>query len=324
MALKYQENLLEIIATAIETKEIHYREIRRRVEKILGYEMKSDNKLLKRLDGMVDDGLLTKYDKTGKRGTKVFYSLTDKGKRKHQLKILGISTEVQKRKNLYQFLIFFEIYKRGTLLTKRQLQIFLRKIGSSVDKLEKLQDGKLSISPNIVNFKPVNGVGIMSITQNHRGKFNSVYYYAIMPGFSIKEFVLYVELLKFGIEPRPFTSDPARLRVPFINYISFTRKEILSAAKTLQEYGLLESRTILGEERFLITDENLRCLIGSIWWVHIIDVHMLHLKLIHKRPTDKDKEYLKLFVDEKVANKLRIYANDIRISNKQVKQDRKK
>ena len=99
---------------------------------------------MKRLSDMVNDGMLIKDDKTGKRGTRVFYSLTDKGKRKHHLKILGTGTEVQKRRNLYQLLIF-EIYKRGSLLSKRQLISFLRNIGSSINKLERLQDNMLII-----------------------------------------------------------------------------------------------------------------------------------------------------------------------------------
>lgn len=320
MGLKYQENLEEMIATVLEKGNAHTNEIHRNVERILGYSI-SDNKLRNRLSGMVNDNLLNKYDETGKRGTKVFYSLIEKGKRKHQLKILGTNTEVQKRKNLYQLVIFFEMYKRGSLLTKRQLQIFLRKIGSSIDKLEKLQDDKHS---NIVNFKPINGAEIMAITQDHRAKFSRTYYYVITPGLSVKEFVLYVKQLKFGVEPHPFTTYPARHHVPFINYTSFTRKEILSAVKTLKEDGLLESRTILDEERFVIKDENLRSLIWTIWWVHTLDVHLLHLKLIHKRPTDRDKEYLRSFVDEKVANKLRIHAYDIRMSNKHKAQARKK
>ena len=321
MELKYQENLLEVIATVIEDKRIHHNEILRRCQVRLGYTI-SHNKILNRLSNMVDNGVLTKHG-TGRRGTKEFYSLTDKGKKKHQLNILGNDTKLQKRKSLYQLLIFFEAYKRGALLSKRQLSVFLRKIGSSINELEKLQDNNFSICFNLVNFKPINGVEIMAVAQNHKAKFSRTYYYVVTPGFSIKEFVMYVKLLKFGIEPHPFTSYPAILHVPFVSYISFTRKEVLSAAKTLEEYGLLESRTILGEKRFVIKDENLRRLIDSIWFVHILDVHLLHLKLIHKRPTDRDKEYLRSFVDEKIANKLRIHANDIRISNKQRKQPQK-
>jgi hypothetical protein len=130
--------------------------------------------------------------------------------------------------------------------------------------------------------------------------------------------------LKLGIEPHPFASYPAILHIPFISYTSFTRKEILSAVKTLKEYGLFGSRTILGEERFVIMDKNLWRLIGRIWWVHMLDVHLLHQKLIHKRPTDRDREYLRSFVNEDVADKLRIDAHDIRTSNKQKTQAQKK
>ncbi|MGC1133313.1 MAG: hypothetical protein WA941_10850 [Nitrososphaeraceae archaeon] len=138
-------NIEEMIATVLEKGKVHTNKIHRNVEKKLGYSI-SDNKLRNRLSGMVNDDLLNKYDNS-KRGTMVSYSLKERGKRKHQLKILGSNTEVRKRKTLYQLLIFFEMYKRQPLLTKRQLQIFLRKIGSSIDKLEKLQDDNIHLAP---------------------------------------------------------------------------------------------------------------------------------------------------------------------------------
>jgi DNA-binding PadR family transcriptional regulator len=323
--LKYQENLSEIIATALENKKVHYREIRRRVEKILGYELRSDNRPLKYLSDMVDDDILTRYDKTGKRGTKVFYSLTDKGKRKHHLKILGTGIQVQKRRNLYQLLIFFEMYKRGSLMSKRQLMNFLRIIGSSIDKLERLQEDIPSISPNLINFKPINGIEITAITQHKQETRSSrTYYYVIIPGFSVEEFVMYLKLLKFGMEPRPFTSYPAILQTPFISYMSFTKKEVLSAIKTLKEYGLIKNIiSIYHEKRFVLENENLRRLISLVWLVQLLDVHLLYLRLIHKRPSPRDKEYLRLYVNEEIATKLRNLAYDIRY-NKQAPDDLRK
>jgi DNA-binding PadR family transcriptional regulator len=325
MVLKYQEDFSEIIATALENKKIHYREIRRCVENILGYKLKSDNKLLKCLSDMVNDELLTKYDRTGKRGTKVFYSLTDKGRRKHQLKILGTDTRTQKRIALYQLLIFFEAFKRGNLLSKRQFSVLLKKIGSSIDRLERLQNDKQSISSNVINFKPINEIEIIAIVQHpQKTRAARTYYYVVIRGFSVEEFFMYLRLLKFGIEPKPFTPYPAILQIPFVSYTSFTKKELLSAVETLKKYGLIERDTsIPSEKRFRIRNENLRHLIYSVWLVQILDVHLLHLRLIHKKPSMRDKEYLKSYMNEEIATKLRNLAYDIR-HNKQAPEDLKK
>jgi hypothetical protein len=74
---------------------------------------------------------LTKDDPTqGKRGSKVFYALTDKAKKKYRLGILGTDEKIEKCKNLYQLLIFYEVYKRSNPISERKLHRFLRRIGS--------------------------------------------------------------------------------------------------------------------------------------------------------------------------------------------------
>lgn len=69
----------------------------------------------------------------------VYFSLTDKAKRKYGLRILGINKKVEERKRLYKLLIFFEVYKRRPLLTEKQLSRFLEQIGSSINGLEKVR-----------------------------------------------------------------------------------------------------------------------------------------------------------------------------------------
>ena len=95
MGFKYeQEDIWNVIATAILENEnklnrIHYKEIHRRVKRIIVHSI-SDTKLLKTLSDMIHEGELIKYDPTqGKRGSKVFYTLTDKAKEKYRLRILG-------------------------------------------------------------------------------------------------------------------------------------------------------------------------------------------------------------------------------------------
>jgi DNA-binding HxlR family transcriptional regulator len=135
-----QKNISDAIAAAIlkskkENKKdrIHYREIRRRVEDILGHTI-SDRKLLKHLSIMDEEEILHKEDPTRKRGSRVYYELTDKGKRQYRLRILG-QEQVEKRRGLYQLLIFFEVFKGMNLMSERRLLWFLRQIGASKQDL---------------------------------------------------------------------------------------------------------------------------------------------------------------------------------------------
>jgi hypothetical protein len=117
---------------------IYYSKIKSRAEQLLHHPI-SDSQMCKNLDIMVNEGLLKRDDPTGKRGSKVYFSLTRECKAKHALKILGGSKVVEKQRRLYSLLIFFEIYKRMALLTKRQLAKLLESVGSSLSDLHIIQ-----------------------------------------------------------------------------------------------------------------------------------------------------------------------------------------
>jgi DNA-binding PadR family transcriptional regulator len=123
-----QDNIPGAIAKAIsegqnERGRMYYRQILSRVEQLLHHSL-SDRQLTKYLSKMVNEELLNRHDPTGKRGSKVYFSLTEKGQKKYGLKILGTNIEAQRRKRLYCLLFFFEVYKRTPLLTEKQLSRF--------------------------------------------------------------------------------------------------------------------------------------------------------------------------------------------------------
>ena len=172
MEHKYkQDNIPRAIARAIFENEeqnkkdrMHYSKIHSRVEQLLHHPL-SDRQLIKNLSKMVYEKLLNRYDPTGRRGSKVYFSLTEKAKRKYNLKILGTDKKVEKRKSFYKLLVFFEVYKRRPLLTEKQLARFLEQIGSSINGLEKVGETKLLDNIPETSFKPIKGVEIIGLSQ---------------------------------------------------------------------------------------------------------------------------------------------------------------
>jgi hypothetical protein len=276
---------------------------------------------------MVKENLLSKYDPTGTRGSKVYFSLTKKAKRKNALEILGIDERVQRRRGLYQLLLFFEAFKRRDLLSKRKLNIFLKQIGSSTKDLEKMQETELSndmqsrlssqMGMGIVAFKPIRDVEIMGLVQNDSNKDNGgiIDYYTVLPGFTVDEFIQYLEKLKKGKDPRPFSSFRAIFQIPFVQYMDFTREELEDAIVSLTEDGLIKPilEVYSGETRYNISDESLKRLIHLIWHVKDIDFHLVYGALVYNdNLTEEEKNYLALFTGERKADKLFAYVYDMR------------
>jgi hypothetical protein len=280
---------------------------------------------------MVNENLLFKDDPTGKRGPKVYFSLTEKAKRRNTLGILGIDERVHKRRRLYQLLLFFEAIKRRNLLSKRQLNIFLKHIGSSIKNLEKMQETELSndmqsilytqMGMGIVAFKPIRDVEIMGLVQNGSNKDNGgiIGYYTVLPGFTADEFIQYLKMLKKGKDPRPFSPYPAILHVPFVQYMEYTKQEVEDAIASFVEDGLIKpiQEIYPGEKRFDISDKSLKGLLHLIWLVKIIDFYLIYYKLVYKdKLTEEEKNYLALFTGERVSDNLIAYAYDIRRTSK--------
>lgn len=297
-----QDNIPEVIVKAIfdnkrqnKRETLHYSEIHRKVEGLLGHPI-SDRQLLKNLSELVHQKLLNRYDPTMKRGARVNFSLTDKCEMKYRLGIIGANNEVKKRESLYLLLIFFEAYKRRPLLTETQLARFLKQIGSSMNDLKKVQQANISDKSFKIIFKPINGVQIVGFTQyNHKVQLNKTRYYTVIPGFSVDEFIFYLRLLKTGMEPRPFGE---RTVVPFVSYMSYTKREVVQVIDLLKEVGLIKpiQAIIPGETRFNIADDSSKHLIYDIWLIRLFDSEMLNRKLTHGKPSPEDQKYLELFL----------------------------
>ena len=157
----------------------------------------------------------------------MYYSLTDKAKIKHSLKILGREEKILKRTRLYQLLIFFEIYKNTicnsmNFWSSKLLATFLKCIGLSANNLKISEMSRFSDNILMVVFKPIKGVEIFGLSE-YSSQTKSIFY-VMVPGFSIEEFITYLEVLrtqKMSIRlPTPF------IFLPFLTYIVQTEKEL--------------------------------------------------------------------------------------------------
>jgi hypothetical protein len=155
---------------------------------------------------------------TGSKIPGTWYSLTKKAKATSKLKVLGLDETTLKRKHLFQLMIFFEIYKKSNLVTQKQLKELLKKIDFPLNKLKAIKTSPRGF-PRTTIFEPTKGIEIFRLIQTDFkiGDLSDTYYYIAIPGFTVKEFVTYMNKLKKGNEPQPFLSLDVT-DVPFASY----------------------------------------------------------------------------------------------------------
>jgi DNA-binding PadR family transcriptional regulator len=293
---------------------LHQGEIRRRIGQILGHKI-SYRQVRKNLSSMRDQKLLNEYDlKEGKRGYKVYYSLTDKAETMYTLKILGSNEIVERRKNLYQLLIFFRAFKRSSSITERQLHSFLRRMGMTKDSLEIVKNSRTPFSASsgiikdIIHFRPLKGVQITKWDQGVPNKDpKGAIYHVTIPGFSVEEFVAHLNKLRKGKEPQPYLGITD---VPSVLSIKYSESEIVDAVESFRSNGIIKpiNEVFPGETRYDLADESLIKFIKDVWLVHEYDLRLLFERLVYGgRPKEEDINYLILMYGKKIAD--RILAN---------------
>lgn len=257
------DNIPEAVVKALlekkEAKEpelgrLHQGDIKRRIEQILGHKVHY-KQLRKNLTIMKDQKLLNEYDLgEGKRGYKVYYSPTEKAEQMHILKVLGSDKKVERRKNLYQLLIFFELFKTSNPLTRRQLGNFLKQTGKSIHNLEEAK-----VTTNVTHFIPIKGIEIIKWIQSDlNSESNAAIYHVAIPGFAVKEVDTYLQQLRRGKEPRSNRSYSAITDVPFSLNVNYSEREIAEAIESFRRIGLIKSIDSIfpGETRYSIADRS--------------------------------------------------------------------
>ncbi|MGH9985348.1 MAG: hypothetical protein ACRD8W_15515, partial [Nitrososphaeraceae archaeon] len=268
--------------------------------------------LRKNLSTMKNQNLLNEYDvKEGKRGYKVYYSLTDKAENMFALRILGSNETVERRKNLYQLLIFFEIFKTNNPLTRRQLGNFLKQIGKPINNLKETK-----VTTKITHFRPIKGIKIIKWIQNNSSvESNAAIYHIAIPGFTVKEVSIYLQQLRRGKEPRPLPSYSIISDVPFALDLNYSETEIAEAIESFRYINLIEPINDIfpGEIRYRIADALLADFAKDIWLLHDIELRSLFEKLVYEdRPRNEVKRYLMQVYGKGIADRILINAYDTR------------
>jgi hypothetical protein len=148
-------------------------------------------------------------------------------------------------------------------------------------------------------------------------------YYTVFPGFSVKEFTEYLELLREGRDPRPFSKYSPIPQIPSLFHY-YTELEVQEAINSLRDDDIIKPihEVFPGELRYDIVDNSLKHLIFGVWLVHIIDFHLLITRLVFEgKPTEADKQYLKIFLGDKATDRFLGYAHTIRRQRRPIKDD---
>ena len=272
---------------------------------------------------MEEEGFIIREDKTGKRGSKVYYYLSETAKIQHQLRILKVEEDYEKKRSLYQILLYFHIFKRGELMTRRQLGRRLLKMGlrfedsktvqgdiaKNLDRMSfELSTGKYTWINSFTNAS--GGISIVkylkNVGKNAPSSANSnIVYYVFVPGFTIDEFSTYIKKLRRLKEPRPFTKYPPL--VPYIYYTDYTDDEIDWAIKAFYKVGLVRNMQSVfpGETRFNISDDWLIVPLMTIRLVQENYITSIISKILYiNKPSEHDIQTMKLFFGELATNSI--------------------
>lgn len=200
------------------------------------------------LQAMVNENIVNKIDKTGKRGSEVHYSLSDNARKQHQLRILKVDKDYETKRSIYQLLIYFHSFKRGELLKRKQLNKKLLEFGLRFEDFQQINRKQPQMSTPIDNIKyteikallyPIRNIGIVEYRDNENSHLtrNNIVYYLYIPGFTVMEFIMYIKKLARRKEPRPFSHYPPP--VPYVFYRNFTDTEIEEAIQLFHKAGLI-------------------------------------------------------------------------------------
>jgi hypothetical protein len=265
---------------------------------------------------MKEEKILCTQKIKGKKKSE-YYCLTQNARKLYQLKILGMGKEYEKRLSLYHLIIYFETFKRGQNLTRPQLQKLLKRIGISWNKLRRVDTTYLDdlLNNQAAYEEPVTEIEIFELPNNKFGtKPIKPLFYVLMRGLSVTEFLSYMNRLRNGKEPKPFSQYP--VIVPFVASIEFTDTEVEDAIQLLENANILKPITYTmnkKDARWRIADKRLINLIQQLRIIGTIYFRKIIMKVAFiDTPDDDEKEVIAYFYGEKRAGHLLAFLNDRR------------
>jgi hypothetical protein len=281
---------------------ITYTELYNQVTDALGRKI-SHNVFSFHLEKLVLDKSLNKEDRSLRRGTKVFYSLKDKGKKEIALKIQQVT--IGEREKAYQVLLLYcafnsapvlaTDYDRNILEDDESLERFLLKefglsksdfneldqIGYNRDLYRVIYFVKKTPFPDIRYQK----IEYLKGSRQLEGKYEYRY---ILPGISAREFL-------HGIK-----GGQALEHVPQ----SMSQAETEECFRLLTQEGLIEQVLIFhGEPRYDLVDKDLGLFLKDCWVIH--GVSSITMDFIWKNvrmPTSDERKWYEMLWGKRTAD----------------------
>lgn len=110
------------------------------------------------------------------RGGQVCYSLTETGKKRYQLKILGTGEKPEQYRRLYQLLFLYELYGSDYNITDEDLDKFLSYVPASREQLVAENVYRAEDGAEFICYKPLRDIRIIStkIKEINNGKLSTI------------------------------------------------------------------------------------------------------------------------------------------------------
>jgi hypothetical protein len=237
----------------------------------------------------------------------VYYSLTSNAKKESQFGILGIDSEKEKLRRIYQLLFFFQAIKPPNPISIRKLDRGLSNI--SISRKDLIIESHFHIRATDyieTNYKPVNSYKFRIVEDSDQGRKITRYYYKQL-SFSVQDIFKYMKRQ----QKTPFDAIDDIKLTPSTNHIHFpevTKDEIKKAMEKLSQENLIKpiQNTFDKYDRqtsFIISDDSLLDLINKIWRIHDLEFERLRKKITYvEQPSEKEKEWLKFVYGDNAAS----------------------
>jgi hypothetical protein len=312
LVFKYRQDIIEgIICTLLKQNKLTYTGLYDHVTKILGSAL-SYRDFERHINIMLQENRLHKDD-SGRKGAKVFFSLTESGIKGYQLEVLGVNEKTTKQRILYQLIFLREIYGLDYSIYEQDLDFFLSNIPASRKDLVIDSEVKLEgISTNTF-YKPIKGVSIwrVSLKENKYNKAET-YYNIKLPGVSIRDLI------------NPNSKRIISFPLPF-DHIRFTEEEVRDGIYKLQNAKLIRPVIYINdEERYGLVNNEFRELLDRLYIIHREKLGLMQHKWMYERCAIEEYKQMEFIYGKKKAHEIMNYSYQIRQGiRKEIKENKR-
>jgi hypothetical protein len=249
---------------------------------------------------MLQENRLHKDD-SGRKGAKVFFSLTESAIKGYQLEVLGVNEKSSKQRILYQLIFLRETHGLDYSIYEQDLDFFLSNIPASrkdliIDSEE--EDEELG---TFTYYKPIKGISIHRLSFKQR-KYNKAetYYNIRLPGVSIRDVI------------NPNLGRRISFPLPF-DHILFTEEEVRDGIYKLQNAELIRPVPYINdEERYSLVNNEFRQLLDGLYSVHSEKMGLIRHRWMYERSTKEEYKQIELIYGKKKAHEMMNYSYQIR------------